>query len=154
MGELVSLHSAMDRLFSDFFSSPLQEVGEVSRTWYLPVDIIDQGNSFQVKAAVPGFKPEDVEVTFHDGVLNISAQRKQESETKQGNYLRRELNIGSYARSVQLPGDIKASDIKATFENGVLTIELPKSPTAQPVKIPIGSGKWEKQLVGTGNNQK
>ena len=154
MGELASLHSAMDRLFSDFVGSPLQEVGEISRTWYLPVDIIDQGSSFQVKAAVPGFKPEDVEVTYHDGLLNISAQRKQESESKQANYLRRELNVGSYARSVQLPGDIKASDIKASFDNGVLTIDLPKSPTVQPVKIPVGSGKSDKQLAGTGNNQK
>jgi HSP20 family protein len=150
MGELASLNSAIDRLFSDFFSSPLTEGGEASQTWYLPVDIVDQGNAFQVKAAVPGFKPEDVEVTYHDGLLNISAQRKQESESKQGNYLRRELSFGKYSRSVQLPGDIKASDIKASFENGVLTIDLPKSPDVQPVKIPIGSGKADEQLVGAG----
>lgn len=154
MGELASLHTAMDRLFSDFVASPLQEVGEVSRTWYLPVDVIDQGDSFQVKAAVAGFKPEDVEVTFHDGLLNISAQRKQESESKQGNYLRRELNVGSYARSVQLPGDIDSNAIKASFDNGVLTIDLPKSPTVQPRKIPIGSGKTDRQMVGSGNQQK
>jgi HSP20 family protein len=153
MGELASLHSAMDRLFSEFFSSPMTGVGEVSRNWYLPVDIVDQGNSLLVKAAVPGFKPEDVEVTYHDGVLNISAQRKQESETKEGSYLRRELSVGNYSRSVQLPGDIKAGDIKASFDNGVLTVELPKSQPVQPVKIPIGSGKSDKQLVGSGNNQ-
>jgi HSP20 family protein len=151
MGELASLHSAMDRLFSDFFSSPLTEGGATTQqTWHLPVDVVDQGNAFQVKAAVPGFKPEDVEVTYHDGLLNISAQSSQESESKQGNYLRRELSAGSYSRSVQLPGDIKASDIKATFENGVLTIDLPKSPDIQPVKIPIGSGKSQEHAVGAG----
>jgi HSP20 family protein len=144
----------MDRLFSEFLASPLMESGAASPTGYLPVDIVDQGNAFQVKAAVPGFKPEEVEVTYHDGLLSISAQRKQESESKRGNYLRQELSVGNYTRSVQLPGDIKASDIKATFENGVLTIDLPKSPTVQPVKIPIGSGKSEKQLVGVGNSQK
>jgi HSP20 family protein len=144
MGELVSLHSAMDRLFSDFFASP-DRVGERSRTWYLPVDVVDQGNAFQVKAAVPGFKPEDVEVTYHDGLLNISARRKQESETKEDRYLRRELSVGSYSRSVQLPGDIKASDIKASFENGVLTVDVPKSPEAKPVKIPIGSGNSQQK---------
>jgi HSP20 family protein len=148
MGELAGLHSAMDRLFSDFFSSPMNSVGEGSRTWYLPVDIVDQGNSLLVKAAVPGFKPEDVEVTYHDGVLNISAQRKQESETKEGSYLRRELSVGNYSRSVQLPGDIKAGAIKASFDNGVLTVELPKSQPVQPVKISIGSGKSDKHLVG------
>jgi hypothetical protein len=54
---------------------------------------------------------------------------------------------------VQLPGDIKAGDIKASFDNGVLTVELPKSQPVQPVKIPIGPGKSDKQLVGSGNNQ-
>jgi HSP20 family protein len=143
----------MDRLFGDFFGSPLTESSAASQTWYLPVDIVDQGNAFQVKAALPGFKPEDVEVTYHDGVLSISAQRRRESESKQGSYLRRELSVGNYSRSVQLQGDIKASDIKASFENGVLTVDVPKSPEAKPVKIPIGSSKSDKQLVGSGNGQ-
>jgi HSP20 family protein len=135
----------MDRLFGDFFGSPLAESNAASQTWYLPVDIVDQGNAFQVKAAVPGFKPEDVEVTYHDGLLSISAQRRQESESKQGSYLRRELSVGNYSRTVQLPGDIKASDIRASFENGVLTVDVPKSPEAKPVKIPIGSGNSQQK---------
>jgi HSP20 family protein len=153
LGELAGLHSAMDRLFSDFFSTPLVESTDVGpRMRYLPLDIVDQGSAYQVKAPIPGFKPEDVEVTLSDGVLNITAQRKQESESKSGNYLRRELSFGKYARSVQLPGDIKESDIKANFDNGMLTIDIPKMRPAKLVKIPIGASS-DKQLVGSGSQK-
>jgi HSP20 family protein len=128
----------MEELFGDFFGSPL--------------DIIDRADGYTVKAAMPGFKPEEVEVSLADGVLDIRAQRKQESESKDGGYLRRELSIGNYARSVQLPDGIKEGDIKASFENGMLTIEIPKVPAPKPVKIPI-SGRSEKQLVGA-NSEK
>jgi len=136
-----------DRLFVDFFGTPLVDDSREPRTWYLPLDVVDLGNAYQVRAALPGFKPEDVEVTFADGVLAIKAQRKQESESKDGSYLRRELTYGDYERRVQLPGDVKQADIKAAFDNGMLTIEIPKVPAPQPVKIPVAA-KAEKQLVG------
>src|SRR5207253_11066600 len=99
MGELAGLHTAMDRLFSDFFGGPLLESRETgSRAWYLPIDVVDQGQAYEVKAAVPGFSPEEVELTYSDGMLNISAQHKQESSSKQGSYLRRELTYGSFAQ--------------------------------------------------------
>jgi HSP20 family protein len=150
MGELAGLHTAMDRLFSDFFGSPLPESSDLSsRTWYLPVDVLDQGATYHVKAAVAGFAPEDVEVTFSEGVLSISAQHKQELSSNNGTYLRRELTYGSYARSIQLPGDVSQNDIKASFDNGILTIEIPKVPAPKPVKIQI-TGKSQKQFVGAG----
>ena len=92
-------------------------------------------------------------MTVADGVLDIKAQRKQETESKEGGYLRRELTYGDYERRVQLPGDVKEADIKAAFENGMLTIEIPKVPAPQPVKIPV-VGKSEKQLVGTNSDKK
>lgn len=155
MGELAGLHTAMDRLFSDFFGTPLQEIGEApSRTWYLPVDVVDQGSAYLIKAAVPGFTPEEVEITFSDGVLSISAQHKQEwtSKDDSGNYLRRELAVGSYARSVQLPGDVKSDEIKASFDNGILTVDVPKVPAPKPIKIQV-TGKSQKQLAGAGSQK-
>jgi len=155
MGELAGLHTAMDRLFSDFFGTPVQESGQTSsRTWYLPVDVIDEGSAYLIKAAVPGFTPEEVEVTFSDGVLSISAQHKQEwsSKNSDGNYLRREMTFGSYARSMQLPGDVKGDQIKASFDNGILTIDVPKVPAAQPIKIKV-TGKSQKQALGAGSQK-
>ena len=148
MGELAGLHTAMDRLFSDFVGGPLLEGGETaSRTWYLPIDVVDQGQSYEVKAAVPGFSPEEVDLTYSDGILSITAQHRQESSSKRGSYLRRELSYGSFARSVQLPGDVKEDQIKASFENGILVVDIPKVPATQPRKIAIG-GKSPKQVVG------
>ena len=157
MGELASLHTAMDRLFGDFFGTPLTTSGEQSPvpTWYLPLDIVDQGNGYQIKAAVPGFAPEEVEVTYSEGMLNISAQHRQESTSKdeKGTYLRRELTHGNYSRSVQLPGEVKQDGIKAQFDNGILTIHVPKVPAAQPVKIQISGKSSQKQLVGAGSQK-
>jgi HSP20 family protein len=153
MGELAGLHTAMDRLFSDFFATPPADGGEsASRSWYLPIDVVDKGQAYEVKAALPGFSPEEVELTFSDGVLNISARHREESTSQQTSYLRRELTYGSFARGVQLPGDVKEDQIKANFENGILMIEIPKVPAAQPRKISIG-GKSQKQLVGMGSQR-
>ncbi len=152
VGELASLHTAMDRLFGDFFGGSAMESTEQNGSqsfWYLPLDIVDAGGSYEVKAAVPGFKPEDVEVTFHDGMLNIVARRKEQSETKQGKYLRRELRVGNLARSVQLPAEIRPEEIKASFDGGILTVEIPKAAVAKPIKIEV-SGKAEKKPVATG----
>jgi len=152
VGELASLHTAMDRLFSDFFGeTSVDNDQDGSRsTWYLPLDIVDAGSSYQVRAAVPGFKPEDVEVTFHDGMLNITARHKEESSTKQGKYLRRELRLGNLVRSVQLPSEIRAEEIKATFEVGMLTVEIPKAAVAKPIKIQV-SGQSEKKAIEAGS---
>ena len=140
VGELASLHTAMDRLFSDFFggSAVEPESNGSSSAWYLPLDIVDTEGAYQVKAAVPGFTPEDVEVTFNDGVLSITAQHREDKTDKAGTYLRRELRLGNYARSVQLPGGVRPQDIKASFDTGMLTVEIPKAARPQPVKIQIG----------------
>ena len=140
VGELASLHTAMDRLFSDFFggSAVEPESNGSSSAWYLPLDIVDTEGAYQVRAAVPGFTPEDVEVTFNDGVLSISAQHREGKTDKAGTYLRRELRLGNYARSVQLPGGVRPQDIKASFDSGMLTVEIPKAARPQPVKIQIG----------------
>ena len=151
VGELTSLHTAMDRLFGDFFGGSAMETDEngSQSTWYLPLDIVDAGSSYQVKAAVPGFRPEDVDVTYHDGMLNIVARQRQETTSQRGTYLRRELRVGNFARSVQLPSEIRADEIKANFDGGMLTVEIPKAAVAKPIKIQV-SGQSEKKPVGTG----
>ena len=146
--ELANLHGAMDRLFEDFFS-PTSAGNENQRqtmsTYFLPLDIKEAGNGYEIQAPVPGFKPEEVEITFSEGVLHIEAQHSQESTQQHGGYLRKEIAHGNYQRSIQLPGDIKAEEITANFENGVLTVTVPKAPRPQPKKIQI-SAKPLKQV--------
>src|SRR5437868_1353934 len=135
-----------DRLFVDFFGTPVEYARE-PRTWPLALDIADLGNAYQVKAALPGLKPEEVEVTVADGVLDIKAQRKQETESKDGGYLRRELTYGDYERRAQPPGDVREAGIEAGLENARLGLSNTKVPGPPPVEAPRVA-KPEKQLGG------
>jgi HSP20 family protein len=89
-------------------------------------------------------------------MLNIAAKRTEASASRDatGTYLRRELTFGNYSRSVQVPGEVRQEEIKASFDNGILTIELPKVPAARPVRIQIEGKSSQKQLVGAGSQKK
>ena len=160
--DLANLHSAMDRLFGDIFGESWTgmqpgdggrtgQQGQGRPTYHLPVNVRETDSGYMIEAPVPGFRPEDVEVTFSDGILTINARRQEEKTSQQGRYLRRELHLGNYARSVQLPGGIRAEDIKAGFDNGILTVEIPKAKGPQPIKIEVSgkSAKTQPQPVGS-----
>jgi HSP20 family protein len=113
----------------------------------LPLDIREVDGSYQIQAPVPGFKPEEVDVTFSEGVLKIEARHAEQSTQQLGGWLRREVAYGNYQRSLQLPGDISETDITADFENGILTVNVPKVPRPQPKKIEV-SARSQKQVSG------
>lgn len=144
--ELSGLHSAMDRLFGDMFGdgdAVQQGEGDGQRrtaaTYRLPVDIQETDTGYRIQTPVPGFRPEDVEVTFSDGVLTIQARRSQDQQQQQGNYIRRELWFGNYIRRLGLPDDIEADNIKASFDNGLLTVEVPRKAKPEPKRIQVAS---------------
>lgn len=122
-------------------------------TYHLPVDIVETDGGYRIQAPVPGFKPEDVEVTFSDGVLTINAKRSEEQTRQEGNYLRREVAMGNYQRQTTLPGDVRADSINASFDNGLLTVEVPRAPKPEPVRIKIRPGEQAKQLAGAGSKR-
>ncbi len=166
--DLASLHSAMDRLFGDVFgdvfASPgtsqgveRTEGGDGGRqlpTFHLPVNISETADGYRIEAPVPGFRPEDVEVMFADGILTINAKRTGERTSEEGGYLRREVAFGNYRRQISLPGDVRADDIKATFDNGVLNVDVPRVPRPEPKRIQIRPGEQAKQLTGAGSQKK
>lgn len=139
--ELASLHSAMDRLFDDFFGPVAggDTQRQVTPTYFLPIDVKENETGYEITAAVPGFAPEEVEITFADGVLKIAAQHRAESEQERGGYLRREVAWGNYQRAVQLPGDVNGDEITASFDHGMLEISVPKLPRPEPKKIQVTS---------------
>ena len=149
--DLASLHHTMDRLFSDVFGDSFAGRGEgeglMAPTYYLPVDIKETENGYLVEAPVPGFKPEDVEVTFSDGVLTINATRREEREEKkeEGRYLRREIAFGNYQRRIALPGDVQSDNIKARFDDGVLRVEVPRASRPEPRRIEVQPGEQARQ---------
>ena len=149
--ELANLHSSMDRLFEDFFGGSVNGGNGIQPrtlpTYALPLDVREVENGYEIRAQVPGFKPDEVDVTFSDGVLRIQAQHSEQSEQESGGWLRREVAYGNYQRTLQLPGDVKEDEISAQFENGILKVSVPKVPRPQPKKIAVTSGS-RKRLTG------
>lgn len=124
--DMVSLREAMDRLFEESFLRPdLFGFGE-SPASALPLDMYETDSDVVVKAAVPGVKPEEIEVTVTGDLLTIKGEFKTEEKMEKRNYLRQERRYGSFCRQVGLPASVDSGKAKATFENGLLTLELPK----------------------------
>ncbi|MCO6476348.1 MAG: Hsp20/alpha crystallin family protein [Phaeodactylibacter sp.] len=96
------------------------------------VNVVEKDDSYRVEVAAPGLEKEDFEVSVDNGFLNISAKKEHKDEVKEGDkYMRREFNFSSFTRSFQLPETVKADDIAANYENGVLKITLPKKDEAK-----------------------
>jgi HSP20 family protein len=141
----------MDRLFSDVFGDSFGRMGGDDggmATFHLPVDIKETENGYVINAPVPGFNPEDVEITFSDGVLTINATRREEREEPEGQYLRREIAFGNYQRRIALPGDIQPDGISASFDNGVLTVEGDQSRQAQSPDMRQTEGRAQASDMG------
>jgi HSP20 family protein len=132
-----------DRMFRGLFAPvwPLWTNGSSAvATYSLPVDVSETDEGYTVRATLPGFKPEQVEVSVTDGMLSIEAKRSEEKTEEKGRYLRREVFSGNYRRQLTLPGEVKPEDVKASFEDGVLTVRVPRAPRPQPVKVAITAG--------------
>ncbi len=138
-GEMLALSEAMDQLLRNAFIRPSRWLFEEFGAEVPPMDVVETPEAFMVKAALPGWKPEDVEVTIENGQLTIKGEWKQESETKdeKAQWHRREIRHSSFVRSFLLPTEVEAEKAKAQFENGVLTLTIPKSEVVKPKQIKI-----------------
>jgi len=105
------------------------------------IDMYQTKDNVIVKAGLPGLKPEDVQISITANVLSLSGEFKEESEQKEKTYHLREQRYGSFERSVALPTDVETEKASADFENGLLTITLPKSEAVKPKMINIKARK-------------
>jgi HSP20 family protein len=139
--EMLSLREAMDRLFEESFLRPGFFGNGESGAAMLPMDVYETENEVVVKAAVPGVKPEDIEVTVTGDLLTIKGEFKSESAEKdeQRNWHRQERRFGSFSRQVTLPAGVNTDACQADFENGVLTLKLPKAEEAKVKRVQITS---------------
>ncbi len=132
----------MDRLFNQMLNaawSPLAATEEVTNRGFLPaVDIRETPEMLTLTAELPGLTKDDVQITLENQVLTISGERAFAKETKDETCHRIERSYGSFARSFTLPTNLKTDKVDAKFDNGVLTIQLPKAEETKPRKITIG----------------
>ena len=156
ISDLMSLHSAMDRLFGDSFgvSGPARSVGAAGEG-YLPLDIYQTDREWVIRAAVPGVDPNAVEVIFDAGQIMIKGEIKPAADVGPEHYWLRENFVGKFSRHVTLPEDTVGEQARAQFVNGILILTVPKAEPAKPrsVKIPISggtsSGNSEQTRLGT-----
>jgi HSP20 family protein len=137
MREMVTLRDAMDRLFDEAFTRPggLTNGGRISGA--PAVDMYQTDNEVVIKAAVPGMKAEDVEISVTGDVLRIKGETNAKSEVKERAYHIREQRWGAFERSIALPTMVLSDKAKAEFEDGVLTITLPKAEEVKPKTITV-----------------
>ena len=134
--------SSFDRLSSlrEFLDSAFQLAGSArgsSFGWAPAMDVFEDADKVTVQLELAGVKKEDFDISLQDDVLTISGERKAESEKREGESFRSERSFGAFSRSVTLPGPVQAGEVKAVYQDGVLTVTLPKAEEAKPRKIQV-----------------
>lgn len=138
--EMVSLRDAVNQLFQDSFIRP--------GTWLTPfdgnqlaVDVIENKDEVIVKASVPGIKPEEIDITLTGDQLTLKGETKSEENIEEASYVRKERRYGAFQRTLTLPTAVVSDKARAEFENGVLTLILPKSEEVKPKTIKVKTTK-------------
>ncbi len=135
------LRTSMDRLFDEGFTRPWRFLAPDQEMSTFPVEVSETDRQVEVKAALPGVKPEDVEVSVINDMLYIKAEHREEQkegDEKKG-YHRRELRYGSYQRTIALPVSVEPDKAEAHFRDGMLYLTLPKAESVRPKQIKVSS---------------
>jgi HSP20 family protein len=142
--ELSRWDREMERMIEDFF-------GRRTRPWWPErwfrtqgmeltapaVDLYEEKDDIVVKAEIPGIEKNNIEVNLTDHTLTIKGEKKKEEEIKEENYYRAERSYGSFLRTLELPKDVHADKVKATFKNGILEVRLPKTEEAKAKEVKV-----------------
>ncbi len=149
--DMLSMRRQMDQMMNDM----LGEEGTTTQhgEYLLPLDVSENDDHYIVKASLPGVKPDNIDVTYRNGMLTISGETKKEQNVENEQYHMRERSYGTFRRSINLPGDINPDKIDAHFEDGVLTLELPKSEEAKPKRIPVKGQSKQKTIESRFNKE-
>ena len=128
---------AVEELFGEL-ARPGYEGQEAVRPWQPLVDIVETPQSYEVRAELPGVAKDNVQLSVENNVLTLSGERKFEKDVDKESYHRIERAYGAFSRSFALPNRVDAERVEAKYENGLLTVIIPKADEARPRKIEIG----------------
>ena len=137
--DITTLRDEMNRLFS----RAVGEGGGSGSAWTPAVDVFDTDDSIVLRAELPGLKTEDIEIEVDENVLTLKGERRFEETVEEGRYYRLERAYGHFQRSITLPQGVKAEEISASFDNGVLSVRVPKADEVKPRKIAVTAGNGE-----------
>ncbi len=128
---------AMDRLFEESFVRSRDWLAPTNGAPTLAVDLHESDDDLTVRASVPGVKPEEIDISITGDTLTIKGETHEEKEEKDGSYHLRERRYGAFHRTLSLPTQVDADKAEAVFENGVLTLTLPKVEEVKPKSIKV-----------------
>ena len=153
--EALTLRNAMDQLFSQSVVNP-NWMG-TSQSMVAPMDVCETDRGYEVNIALPGVRPEDIELTVQQNTLTVRGQYSYQNQhntqhdgQQQGqhkNWLMREMFSGTFERTITFPRPIDADKAQTRYENGILTVTIPVSEASRPRRISIGSGRSQAQPV-------
>jgi len=132
--DVPAFHNHVSRLFDDAWR---RSDATEPRSWYPAVDLAETENEFKIVAELPGLTRDDVKITVNDDVITLRGTKQSETISNEDNWSQVERTYGAFERSFRLGGSVDKSKVKARFENGVLTVVLPKSEESRPREISI-----------------
>lgn len=133
--ELARLENEINRIFKELV--PEEKLESQMAAWAPRVDIYEKDNNLVIEAEIPGARKEDIEVKVKDNSVVIRGEVKREEEKKEENYYRSERFYGRFERVLPLPTDVKVEEAKASFENGILKLSIPKTTQEKEIKVEI-----------------
>ncbi|RMF61255.1 MAG: Hsp20/alpha crystallin family protein [Calditrichaeota bacterium] len=135
--DLISISDEMNRLVDTVFGDRARETSLFKGSWSPAVDISEDDDNFYLNFELPGMTKEDVKVRYEEGLLTVTGEKRAQKEDKDINYHRIERSYGRFERSFRVPSRIVSEKIDANFNNGVLTITLPKAEEVKPKEIEV-----------------
>lgn len=141
-----NLWEEFDRLMEEPLSL-FRDQQEWPGTWGLAVDVAETDDNFVVTASVPGVNPDDIDITITDNTLTIKGEMRKDETVEEEKYHLRERRYGTFSRSLTLPTPVDADKIEANFDNGVLTVQLPKTEAVRPKRITVKTNGQQPKVI-------
>jgi HSP20 family protein len=141
LGGIARLNRMLDEAFGGWAGMEPSRAGSLTSDWLPPCDITEDDRSIRLHLELPGVKPEDIRLSIEDNVLSVRGEKRQVAEERNERVHRYERTYGIFERSFTLPSSVDSGSIEAGFENGILTVTIPKSERAKPREIRLGTGK-------------
>lgn len=148
--ELVEMQRRMDRLFRDYSASEEGQEFMTAGSFVPPVDIYEDEHHIALKLEVPGIEEKDLDIRVENNTLTVRGERRFEKEEKEENFHRIERRYGTFTRSFTLPNTVDTDQVQASYEGGILKIQLAKKAEAKPKQIKVGSGGQKTIEAGKG----
>jgi HSP20 family protein len=133
------LGNALDEAFNTWPFAQ-DEGGAITSSWYPACDVLEDKDSVKIVVELPGLTPEDVKLSLENNLLSIRGEKRQQAEERTERVHRYERSYGAFERSFALPTTVDSEKVSASFQNGILTVTVPKAERARPREIPVRAG--------------